>query len=187
VPDLTHRKPVAEQVLRTQPSHDTRVLTAAARLLDMDADAPMTELARRRAMDIAADSVLRGLPVAARCRAFDKANARLPKAGQLTRGQYATCIRDVLKETAVTDRPSYRLSTGQTERLVDDMLREMADCLEQRRPDEPMTAVSRIALIQATTMTPSLARALRAKAPEITGQVVRREYAAQLRQIAGEA
>ncbi|MFJ4322226.1 hypothetical protein ACIP3A_03770 [Streptomyces tricolor] len=74
--------------------------------------------------------------------------------------------------------------------LVRTMLGEMADRLEANRPDEPITAIGRLALIQATTMDPVLAPALREAAPEIpeaTGSVVRREYAAQLREIAGHA
>ncbi len=77
---------------------------------------------------------------------------------------------------------------GRGQHLVDSqvrrMLSEMADRLETRRPDEPITAIGRHALIQATTMDPPLARALRAKAPEITGEVIRHDYATQLREIA---
>lgn len=67
---------------------------------------------------------------------------------------------------------------------VQQMLGEMAERLETHRPDEPLTPAARIAVIQATTMAPPLARALRAKAPEITEPVTRRTYAAQLREIA---
>jgi hypothetical protein len=77
---------------------------------------------------------------------------------------------------------------GRGQHLVDSqvrrMLLEMAERLEARRPDEPITTIGRHALIQATTMDPPLARALRAKAPEITGEQVRREYANQLRKVA---
>ncbi|MFE3853407.1 hypothetical protein ACFXPN_20005 [Streptomyces griseorubiginosus] len=65
------------------------------------------------------------------------------------------------------------------------MLAEMARRCETHRADEPITSIGRHALIQATTMDPVLSRALRKRAPEITGQVVRREYAVQLRTIAG--
>jgi len=64
------------------------------------------------------------------------------------------------------------------------MLAEMARRCETNRPDEPITSIGRHALIQATTMDPALTRALRTRVPEITGQVVRRVYAAQLREIA---
>ncbi|MER7974981.1 hypothetical protein ABTX35_39260 [Streptomyces sp. NPDC096080] len=48
--------------------------------------------------------------------------------------------------------------------------------------------IGRLALIQATTMDPVLSRALRAAVPEVTSAqtVVRREFAAQLRTIAGK-
>lgn len=69
--------------------------------------------------------------------------------------------------------------------LVRRMLAAMARRCETNRPDEPITAIGRHALIQATTMDPVLTRALRTRAPEITGQVIRRDYAAQLRTIAG--
>lgn len=76
---------------------------------------------------------------------------------------------------------------GRGQHLVDSqvrqMLLEMAERLETRRPDEPITTIGRHALIQATTMDPPLARALRTKAPEITGEQVRREYAAELRKV----
>lgn len=74
--------------------------------------------------------------------------------------------------------------TAQTNRLVGQMLGEMAERLEVKRPAEPITAVGRIALIQATTMDPALAPALRARCPQITGSVLRCDYAAQLRQAA---
>jgi hypothetical protein len=76
---------------------------------------------------------------------------------------------------------------GRGQHLVDSqvrqMLLEMAERLEALRPDEPITAIGRHALIQATTMDPPLARALRTKAPEITGEQVRRDYAARLREV----
>ena len=75
--------------------------------------------------------------------------------------------------------------TAQRDSLVRDMLREMAERLETRRPDAPLTTIGRHALIQATTMDPALAPALRARCPEITTPVIRRDYAAQLREIAG--
>lgn len=68
-----------------------------------------------------------------------------------------------------------------TEALVRSMLLELALRFETRRPDALVTAVGRIAAIQATTMTPTLGRMLRDRAPEITGPVTRRAYAEQLR------
>jgi hypothetical protein len=79
----------------------------------------------------------------------------------------------------------YGRGPAATDHLVRQLLTEMADKLERVRPGEPITTIGRHALLQATTMDPPLLRALRAQAPEITGSLVRRDYAAQLRQIAG--
>lgn len=87
-----------------------------------------------------------------------------------------------------TAHPQHGHSQATTDALVSTMLTEIADRLEENRPLQPITAIGRLALLQATTMDPCLAPALRAAAPEIPedpGFVVRREYAAQLREIAG--
>ncbi|MFI1723907.1 hypothetical protein [Streptomyces sp. NPDC020489] len=73
---------------------------------------------------------------------------------------------------------------AQRNRLVRQMLSEMADRLEARRPGAPLTSVGRLALIQATTMDPALSSALRGRCPEVATPVVRRAYAARLREIA---
>ncbi|WPP30017.1 hypothetical protein [Streptomyces sp. CL7] len=78
----------------------------------------------------------------------------------------------------------YGRRPGSVDRLVRQMLHEMADKLEKNRPDEPITTIGRHALLQATTMDPPLLRALREVAPEIDGELVRRDYAAQLRETA---
>lgn len=75
--------------------------------------------------------------------------------------------------------------SGQRDSLVRQMLLEMAERLETRRPDAPLTSVGRHALIQATTMDPALTPTLRERCPVVTAPVVRREYAARLREIAG--
>jgi hypothetical protein len=80
----------------------------------------------------------------------------------------------------------YRLAPGQTEAHVRSLLRDMAHRLETNRPGAVFTAVGRIAIIQATTMSPPLARALRALAPEIVAPTTRAAYARLLREIAGE-
>ncbi|EGX60117.1 hypothetical protein SZN_09351 [Streptomyces zinciresistens K42] len=67
---------------------------------------------------------------------------------------------------------------------VRDMLQQLADRLQTRRPDETLTATARIAAIQATTMDPPLARTLREHCPEVTGPITRSAYAALLRQAA---
>lgn len=81
----------------------------------------------------------------------------------------------------------YGRSSNSIDAQVDQMLRDMAARLEQRRPDAPLTSVGRIALIQVTTMAPPYARRLRALAPEITGLITRRAYAAKLRALVGPA
>lgn len=78
----------------------------------------------------------------------------------------------------------YGRRPGSTDRLVQQTLHEMADKLDRIRPDEPITTIGRHALLQATTMDPPLLRALRQVAPEIDGELVRRDYAAQLRKAA---
>ncbi|MCF2130146.1 hypothetical protein L1I79_27490 [Strepomyces sp. STD 3.1] len=75
---------------------------------------------------------------------------------------------------------------AQTQALIKQFLGEMADRLETNRPNAPITVIGRQALLQATTMDPPLLRALRAAAPEIEHTRVRRDYAAELRKIAGE-
>jgi hypothetical protein len=85
----------------------------------------------------------------------------------------------------MTERPTYRLAPGQTEDHVHGMLRDIARRLETNRPDAVFTKVGRLAIIQATTMSPPLARALRAKAPEIVTPTTRGAYATVLREIAG--
>jgi hypothetical protein len=85
----------------------------------------------------------------------------------------------------MSGRPTYRLAPGQTEAQVRSMLRDMAHRLETNRPAAVFTAVGRLALIQATTMSPPLAHALRARAPEIPAPTTRAAYAVLLRQIAG--
>ncbi|MBU5946780.1 hypothetical protein [Streptomyces sp. PAM3C] len=80
--------------------------------------------------------------------------------------------------------PSCGRSALAVDRLVQQLLREMADKLDRVRPGGSITTIGRHALLQATTMDPPLLRALRAHAPEITGSLIRRAYAAQLRQAA---
>ncbi|MEU2780559.1 hypothetical protein [Streptomyces sp. NPDC007110] len=70
------------------------------------------------------------------------------------------------------------------DRQIKQMLGEMADRLEANRPGGTITVIGRHALLQATTMDPTLLPALRAKAPDIDGAIPRRQYAALLRQAA---
>lgn len=86
---------------------------------------------------------------------------------------------------AATSQPAYRLSVGQTEEMVDELVRQIAGRLTTHRPEILLTATARIAVIQATTMTESLSRALRARLPEITGEITRAAYAALLHEALG--
>lgn len=73
------------------------------------------------------------------------------------------------------------------EQQMHTMLLEMANKLETVRPGEPITTIGRYALLQATTMDPPLLRALRERVPDIDGEMIRRDYAAVLRDLAGPA
>ncbi|MFF3891366.1 hypothetical protein [Streptomyces sp. NPDC001914] len=75
------------------------------------------------------------------------------------------------------------LPAAQQRRIVRQLLGDIATRLETNRPDRPFTAVSRIAVIQATTMDPVLGRAVRDMAPDVHGETTRRAYAARLRRI----
>lgn len=81
----------------------------------------------------------------------------------------------------------YGLPASHNREVLHQMLDEIADRLEANRPDNPFTATSRIAIIQATTMDPRLGRALREQAPDVIGDITRSQYAAQLRKITGGA
>ncbi|MEU9245843.1 hypothetical protein [Streptomyces sp. NPDC048385] len=85
-----------------------------------------------------------------------------------------------------TADPRHGYGQDSTDAQVRTMLGEMADLLEDKRPDEPITTIGRLALIQATTLDPVLSRALGAVVPEITGSVVRKDFAVRLRAIAEE-
>ncbi|WP_330349604.1 hypothetical protein [Streptomyces sp. NBC_00582] len=83
--------------------------------------------------------------------------------------------------------PLARYGRGQAhvDAQVRTMLGEIAERLERNRPDQPLTATARIAVLQATTMDPVLSRALNLACPEITGHITRTAYAARLREIKG--
>ncbi|WP_314411396.1 hypothetical protein [Streptomyces sp. DSM 40484] len=87
-----------------------------------------------------------------------------------------------------TDQPAYRLAAGQTEEQVSAYVRQVAGRLTTHRPDMDLTPTARLAVVQATTMSPPLAAALRARLPEITTPITRAAYAARLLQdLGGEA
>ncbi|WP_327403850.1 hypothetical protein OG194_29715 [Streptomyces sp. NBC_01288] len=86
-----------------------------------------------------------------------------------------------------TDQPPEQHSPEPTNRnlstdeLVRQMLVEMAERLEANRPDVTLTPTGRIAIIQATTMSPNFSSALRAKAPDVEKPITRAAYAQLLR------
>ncbi|MEU1496083.1 hypothetical protein [Streptomyces sp. NPDC005732] len=85
------------------------------------------------------------------------------------------------------DFPTYLPRPGQIDQTVREMLLSMAARLERVRPDEPIGPAARLAMIQATTMDPRVLPTLRAAVPEITGTVIRRDYAERLVAAAGGA
>ncbi|MEU9149179.1 hypothetical protein AB0D59_01165 [Streptomyces sp. NPDC048417] len=84
-------------------------------------------------------------------------------------------------------RPRFGRGQAHIDSQVRTMLCEMADRLDSNRADQHLSEIGRLALIQATTMDPVLSRALQEAVPEVSGRtsVVRRDFAAQLREIAG--
>jgi len=166
-------------------SYSAQILTFTARILGVDPDQPTTDAVLRRAVDLAGDIVLHQMPVTARREVVKAAELALPDLADAPRGEAALRLRTAARSLATGGADRYGRPAGQGQQLVRQMLTEMADRLETVRPDEPITTIGRQALIQATTMAPQLTGALQDLAPEITGSVVRREYGAQLREIAG--
>lgn len=183
--DLTHpsRSDEALRRLIDQPTYSAQVLIVMARILEMDRKLPLTDTVRRQALDISIYAVLGTLPPAVRHDSLDRVRAVMPDMADCTRGQAAVSLRTAANNLGTAAR--YGRAAAKVDGQVRTMLLEMAGRLETHRPDEPLTTAARIALIQATTMAPPLARALRDQAPEIVGPVIRRDYAAQLREIAG--
>jgi len=64
------------------------------------------------------------------------------------------------------------------------MLADIAERLQTRRPDEPLTTTARLAVLQATTMDPVLFSALNERVPQVTKPVLRKDFAVQVREIA---
>ncbi|WP_217545598.1 hypothetical protein [Streptomyces sp. GbtcB6] len=85
-----------------------------------------------------------------------------------------------------TAHPRQGYGQASIDAQVRTMLWEMADRLDSNRPEEYLTEIGRLALIQATTMDAVLSRALQAAVPEVTGRtsVIRQDFAAKLREIA---
>ncbi|WP_151480642.1 hypothetical protein [Streptomyces albicerus] len=99
MPDLTQPDPVDEglRVLLTEPSYAAQTLIVTARLLEMDPAEPMTGLARERAIDIAADTILRTLPEVVCRDSLARLYAVMPPPVNTTRGEYAPQLRAAAK------------------------------------------------------------------------------------------
>lgn len=80
-----------------QPSYAAQVLTVTARMLELDAAQPVTTLARERALDIAADTILRNLPAAVARDSMDRVYRALPPLAPITRGEDALRLRATAK------------------------------------------------------------------------------------------
>lgn len=96
MPDLTQPDPVdvGLRVLLDQPSYAAQVLITLARVLELDARQEMTGLVRERAVDIAADTILRTLPDVVARESRARAYAVMPALTlDATRGQYALLVR----------------------------------------------------------------------------------------------
>lgn len=101
MPDLTEPDPVdvGLRVLLEQPSYATQVLLVLATLLELDGRQPMSGLARERAMDIAATTILSPLPEVVCRDSLSRAYRALPDTPDpLTRGEYALRLRATARE-----------------------------------------------------------------------------------------
>ncbi|TLQ45775.1 hypothetical protein [Streptomyces marianii] len=92
--DLT---PIDEALhkLLNQPSYAAQTLLVTARMLELDADQPMTQTAREQALDIGADTILSRLPDAVHEDSLARAYKALPAVPSLsiTRGEFALRVR----------------------------------------------------------------------------------------------
>lgn len=82
--------------LLTQPSYAAQTLLVTARMLELDADQPMTGLAREGAIDVAADTILSRLPDVVCQDSLARAYDAMPPL-TATRGEYALQLRDAAK------------------------------------------------------------------------------------------
>ncbi|MFZ4206792.1 hypothetical protein ACOZE4_18340 [Streptomyces griseoincarnatus] len=89
---------VALRVLLEQPSYGAQVLIVTARMLEMDATQPLTGLARERALDIAADTILRTLPEVVARDSMARAYRAMPPLADITRGEYALRLRAAARD-----------------------------------------------------------------------------------------
>ncbi|MFE6486611.1 hypothetical protein ACFVGN_27260 [Streptomyces sp. NPDC057757] len=100
MPDPIQPDPVDEglRALVTEPSYAAQVLNATARLLELGAPESLTVLACERALDVAADGILRTLPEVVHRDSLARAAAVLPLITEgITRGEYALQLRDAAR------------------------------------------------------------------------------------------
>lgn len=96
MPDLTQPNPVdvALKVLLDTPSYAAQMLITTARLLEMDPSHPLTGIDLERAIDIAADTILRTLPDVVATDSINRMYRALPdRPASVTRGAYAPHLR----------------------------------------------------------------------------------------------
>ncbi|MBP5922159.1 MULTISPECIES: hypothetical protein [Streptomyces] len=101
MPDLTQPNPVdvALKVLLDTPSYAAQMLITTARLLEMDADRPLESLDLERAIDIAADTILRPLPDVVAQDSMGRMYRALPdRPAPVTRRAYALRLRRAAKD-----------------------------------------------------------------------------------------
>ncbi|GAQ64076.1 hypothetical protein [Streptomyces scabiei] len=85
---------VALDVLLNQPSYAAQMLITTARLLEMDSGHPLTGVDLERAIDIAADTILRTLPDVVAEDSIGRMYRALPdRPASVTRGAYAPHLR----------------------------------------------------------------------------------------------
>lgn len=99
--DLTQPDPVdvGLRVLLDQPSYAAQVLITLAHVLELDGRQEMTGLVRERAVDIAADTILRTLPDVVSRESLARAYNVMPSLTlDTTRGQYALLLRTTARE-----------------------------------------------------------------------------------------
>ena len=98
--DLTQPDPVdvALQVLLTQPSYAAQMLITTARLLEMEPTDPLTGPGLERAIDVAADAILRTLPDVVARDSMQRLYRALPdRPAPITRGEYALRLRQAAR------------------------------------------------------------------------------------------
>ncbi|MDX2519378.1 hypothetical protein PV355_30280 [Streptomyces stelliscabiei] len=89
----------ALRVLLDTPSYTAQMLITTARLLEMDAPRPLESLDLERAIDIAADTILRPLPDVVAQDSMRRMYRALPdRPAPVTRGKFALRLRRAAKD-----------------------------------------------------------------------------------------